>query len=447
MNQSAAHVAARTTAEGLLPALRPHPSRLFVEVTSRCNLNCVMCMKQGGGNTSPDGDLTPEIFAALEPALPTLEALVLNGVGEPLLNRNLERYIGRARALMPAHSWIGFQSNGLLLTQLRAVALVNAGLDRICLSLDGVTPETFRAKRAGGELAGLEHALGAMAAARIICGRPDLQIGIEFVAMRDTLGELPAALAWAAERGANFALVSHLLPYNEAHAGQCAHDLCTDEALALYHAWLAKAEVAGVDISRYFELLWHFDRSPEARRIIAFVTAMREDAQRRGVTLDLKRLLAFDYPLSDEVHDAFAAAQAVAAETGIDLRLPAAAPREQRRCDFVQQGGAFVSWDGLIHPCYYLWHHCRAYASGWLHPVAPRVFGNVAETELLAIWNRPDFRGYRENVLRGDYPFCPGCPTAPCDYVQAEPFAQDCYLNPEPCGACLWSSGLYQCLS
>ena len=32
-----------------IPALREHPSKLFVETTSRCNLNCVMCMKQNGG--------------------------------------------------------------------------------------------------------------------------------------------------------------------------------------------------------------------------------------------------------------------------------------------------------------------------------------------------------------------------------------------------------------
>ena len=430
-----------------IPALRPHPSRLFVEVTSRCNLNCAMCMKQSGGSDGSDGDMSRETFAALEPAFPTLEALVLNGIGEPLLNRNLERHIARARALMPADAWIGFQSNGLLLTQLRAVALVNAGLDRICLSLDGVTPETFRSVRAGGELDAVAHALGAMAAARSICGRPDLQVGIEFVAMRDNLRELPAALRWAAERGASFALVSHLLPYDEAHAEQCAYGLCTDAALSLYHAWLAKAEVAGIDIGRYFELLWKYDRTPAEQRIVAFVTAMREDAQRHGITLDLKRLLSFNYRLSDEVHDSFESARQVAAETGIELRLPAAAPRERRSCDFVEKGGAFVSWDGRVHPCYYLWHHCRAHAAGWLHPVQPRAFDSVADTGLLAIWNRPDFRAYRENVLAGNYPFCPGCPTAPCDYIQAEPFAQDCYLNTEPCGACLWSCGLFQCLS
>jgi putative metalloenzyme radical SAM/SPASM domain maturase len=429
------------------PALRTHPSRLFVETTSRCNLNCFMCMKQSSGSSAAEGDLTPETFALLEPVLPKLDALVLNGIGEPLLNRHLERFISRAKLSLPANAWVGFQSNGQLLTTLRAISLANAGLDRICLSMDGVTPGTFRTLRAGGELAGLDHALGAMTRAKELCGRPDLQVGIEFVVMRENLRELPAAISWAARRGVSFAIVSHLLPFDETHAGHCAYDLCTDEALTLFHVWQSRAEVAGIEIGRYFELLWKYDRTPEEERIVSYVAAMKADAGNRGVTLDLKRLLSFDYERSGELYDVFGEAREEAAEAGIELRLPELSPREQRSCDFISQGSAFVSWDGRVHPCYYLWHHSGSHAGGWLHPVQPKVFGSLCEQGLLEIWNGPEFRAYREQVLKGDYPFCPGCPTAPCDYVQAEPFAQDCHLNREPCGACLWSAGLFQCLS
>ena len=53
------------------PAFREYPSKLFVETTSRCNLNCAMCMKQNDG-AAGDGDLAPDTFAALENAFPTL---------------------------------------------------------------------------------------------------------------------------------------------------------------------------------------------------------------------------------------------------------------------------------------------------------------------------------------------------------------------------------------
>lgn len=429
-----------------IPALREYPSKLFVETTSRCNLGCVMCMKQNPVGAPPDGDLAPATFAALESAFPQLDALVLNGVGEPLLNSRLEQFIGRARELMPAEGWIGFQSNGLLLTELRAMTLADAGLDRICLSLDGVTPATFGSLRAGEELLDLERALGAIASAKSACGRPDLRVGVEYVVMRDNLAELPAALQWAAARGATFAIVSHLHPYDEPHLAQRAYDTCTDEALSLFHVWRNKAELAGVEIRRYFELLWKYNRTAEEQRIVNFVEAMKSDAQYRGIAIDLKRLFAMDFARLEEVAAVFDRAGEVARETGLDLRLPELVPRGRRGCGFVEQGGAFVSRDGGMHPCYQLWHQCRSFANGWLSAVQPRVFGSVTERGILDIWNSREFRGYRENVLRHDYPSCAACNFAPCDYLQGDAFSQDCYVNAEPCGSCLWSSGMFRCL-
>jgi len=84
------------------PCRRPHPTKLFVEVTTRCNLRCAMCVKQSAGQGLAEGDMTEETFARLAPAFPHLEALVLNGIGEPLLNRRLERFVELARRDLPA---------------------------------------------------------------------------------------------------------------------------------------------------------------------------------------------------------------------------------------------------------------------------------------------------------------------------------------------------------
>jgi putative metalloenzyme radical SAM/SPASM domain maturase len=226
-------VAADTTP----PALRRHPSKLFVETTTRCNLSCVMCVKQAEGCGIIDGELAPATFAALEPALPTLEALILNGIGEPLLHPGLEDFIARARALMPAESWIGFQSNGVLLDNARAEALLRAGLDKICLSMDAVSPQKFMQIREGGKLSSLETAMGAIARAKAALGRDDFQLGVEFVLMPGNLQELPGVLTWAAARGAGFALVTHALPYNAAEAVETTYETCSADAIDLFREW------------------------------------------------------------------------------------------------------------------------------------------------------------------------------------------------------------------
>ena len=430
----------------IAPALRDYPSKLFVETTSRCNLSCVMCPKQSSNSASQDGDLKPDTFSALNDIFPNLDAMVLNGIGEPLINVHLEKFIAQAKKQMPGQSWVGFQSNGLLLNNLRSISLVNAGLDRICLSMDGVSPSTFSTIRAGGQLLDLERALSAITSAKSVCSRPDLQIGVEYVVMRDNLEELPAALQWAAERGVSFAIVSHLHPYDEQHLGQCAYDTCTDEALSLFHVWKCKANLAGVEMQRYFKLLWKYKKTPEEQRILSFVDTMRAEAQYRGVPLDLKRLFAVDYSRIEIVDVTFEQAREVARQTGLDLRLPEIVPLGRRSCSFVEQGGAFISWDGSMHPCYQLWHNCHSFANGWQHPVQPLVFGNVVDRGGLDIWNSREFRTYRENVLKHDYPVCAGCNNSPCDLVQNEKFEQDCYVNSEPCGSCLWSSGVFRCL-
>lgn len=429
------------------PAFRKYPSKLFVETTSRCNLNCFMCVKQTADGCITEGDLADTTYARLAEAMPHLDALILNGVGEPLLHPRLEEYIRTAKRRMPSGSWVGFQTNGVLLDDKRAQTLAEAGLDRVGLSLDGVTPETFRRVREGGELASVERAMAFLAAAKRRASRPDLQVGVEFVLMRENLRELPAALRWAAQRGASFALVTHMLPYDSAHAEQAAYDPCSDAALDLFVDWRARAEREGIVLGDYFRALWHFSRSREEQRIVDFVAAMKDAAEKRGIDLDLRRLLAADPARRAEVTEVLAEAEEVAAQTGLDLRLPAESPRHARRCDFIEEGSAFVSWEGDVHPCYFLWHRYRCFAGGWEQQVEPKVFGNLGRQGIREIWNDPSFRRFREGVLGYDHSPCNGCSVAPCDYVQNERFENDCHIREEPCGSCLWCTGLFRCLS
>lgn len=429
-----------------IPAFRGHPSKLFVEVTTRCNMSCAMCVKQTGGGGEPEGDLSMPLFGALAPAFPKLEALILNGVGEPLLHPRLEEMIRSAREKMPRSGRIGFQTNGLLLSPERAVSLARAGLDRICVSIDAVSPETFRKVREGGEMEGVERALAAMSSAKASCGRPDLQVGVEFVVLRGNLRELPGALRWSAARGAAFAIVTHVLPYDPHHGKESAFDRNTDEAIGIFREWEEKGRREGSDIRRYFDILWKYSKTPEEAGILRIVDAMKEDAMGRGVFLDMRKLLSADREHIDRTAEVFAEAGEVARKEGLDLRLPGVSLKEKRSCSFVEEGGAFVSWKGAVSPCYFLWHRYACFAHGWKQSVHPKVFGTLAERGILEIWNAPDFRAFRENVVKYDYPYCSSCSLAPCDYVQTEEFEQDCHIRNVQCGSCMWCMGVFQCM-
>lgn len=428
------------------PARSPHPSKLFVEVTTRCNLRCAMCPREAPGGAIRDGDMSAETFARLAPAFSRLDALILNGIGEPLLHPKLEVFVAEARRGMPASGWVGFQTNGQLLDRARARALAGAGVDRICISADAVTPELFGALRRGGQQARVEEAVAALHEAARRRGRP-IAVGVEFVVMRENLSQLPALVRWAGERGVGFVIATHLLPYDRRLAGAAAYDARSDRVQALYRTWRERAAADGVDLRRYRDVFLRFRPSDEDRRVLAWFRRMAADAAAEGVTVSLDGLLRSDGDVQAEVEETFAAAQAQAQAAGVALTLPAAAPRRERRCEFVEDGGAFVSWDGAVHPCYFLWHRYELHVAGLSKSVRPLAWGSVgAGDDLLALWNADAPRAFREGVLRYDFPFCYDCGVALCDYVQDAEFTQDCHVGTVPCGACPWCTGILRCL-
>ena len=405
-----------------------------------------MCVKQSGTGAVPDGTMSAETFERLAPALPHLDSLVLNGIGESLLHPHLETFIARARPVLPHHAWIGFQSNGMALTEERAASLVDAGLDRICISLDTVSDDSFRSIRKGGELRGIASAFSNLNRAKTRRRGRDLRIGIEFVLMRDNLADLPGAIRWAGKAGASFAIVTQLLPYQQEIAAQAVYDTNTAAAIAIYEQWRAKALREGLDIRRYLDTLTKVGRTPEEEGIVELVGRMRDDAEAQGITLHVDRLLRRDDAWLASAEQVFGEARQAAREAGVELTLPGMAPRNTRKCEFVEGDSAFVSWDGDVHPCYFLWHRYTCYVGGIEKRVKPWVLGRLRDRDILAIWNDAESRTFRDRVLGYRFPFCFDCGFALCDYVGEADFEQDCYIERVPCGACLWCTGLFHCL-
>jgi putative metalloenzyme radical SAM/SPASM domain maturase len=405
-----------------------------------------MCVKQNGIGGIPEGSMSPETFERLSPAFPHLDSIVLNGIGEPLLNPHLESFVTRAKSLLPGHAWVGFQSNGMALDDQRAASLVNAGLDRICLSLDTISDNSFRSIRSGGEMKGIVAAFASLNRARSLLRARDLKIGIEFVLMRDNLAELPYVIRWAGMVGASFAIVSQLLPYQRVLVAQTAYDTNSTAAIAIYEQQRTKALQEGLDIRQYLDVFMKVDRTREEERIVNIVGQMRNDAEAQGITLHVDRLLKRDEEWFAEAARVFDEARQAAREVGIDLTLPGMAPRNTRKCEFVEGDSAFVSWDGNVHPCYFLWHRYACYVGGVEKQVKPWVHGNLGDRDIIAIWNDADTRLFRERVLGYKFPFCYDCGFALCDYAGEADFEQDCYIEQVPCGSCLWCTGLFHCL-
>ncbi len=133
-------------------SLKNRPWRLFqVESAIACNLKCVMCpWREIAKKATDQGIMAPEIWEAIRPYLSQVQSVDFTGGGEPLLQPRLADWIGEAKT---AGCETGFLSNGLLLKEEKLKKILDAGIDWICISMDGATPEMYNKIRVGSNFA------------------------------------------------------------------------------------------------------------------------------------------------------------------------------------------------------------------------------------------------------------------------------------------------------
>ena len=124
------------------------PWRLFqVESAIACNLKCIMCpWREIAKNVENRGIMTPEVWQAIRPYLDRVQSVDFTGGGEPLLQPKLAEWIADATK---AGCETGFLSNGLLLTEEKLKKILAAGINWICISMDGATAEIYNKIRVG----------------------------------------------------------------------------------------------------------------------------------------------------------------------------------------------------------------------------------------------------------------------------------------------------------
>ena len=129
-------------------SLKKRPWRLFqVESAIACNLKCIMCpWREMAKNVENRGIMSQTIWQAIRPYLDRVQSVDFTGGGEPLLQPKLAEWIADATK---AGCQTGFLSNGLLLTEEKLKKILAAGINWICISMDGATAEMYHKIRIG----------------------------------------------------------------------------------------------------------------------------------------------------------------------------------------------------------------------------------------------------------------------------------------------------------
>lgn len=168
------------------PPAPPLPRFAQIEPIGRCNLACGMCTVNHRGDAV--ATLSVERFTALLDAMPDLESLHLQGLGEPMLHPRFFDMVSLAAA---RGIRVSANSNLTLLTPARVQRCIDSGLAALSVSLDGATAATFEAVRHGANFSKVVRNLGRLTDARDAAGSA-LEVRGVMVLMRSNLDELPA---------------------------------------------------------------------------------------------------------------------------------------------------------------------------------------------------------------------------------------------------------------
>ena len=149
-----------------IPTLRGLSLR--VSVTDRCQLRCQYCMPtEGVSLCGKDEILSYEEITALVACLQAefgLTKVRITG-GEPLVRPEIDQLVGLLAALgIPD---LALTTNGLRLAEM-APLLKRAGLHRVNVSLDSLSPETFRRLTGGEDLQGVLDGIDAARAVGLL---------------------------------------------------------------------------------------------------------------------------------------------------------------------------------------------------------------------------------------------------------------------------------------
>lgn len=361
-----------------------HLARIYIEPTTLCNLRCRMCMRDTWNE--PVGHMDAATFRRVLDgvrALPYPPTVFFCGYGEPFAHPEFLDMVRMAKGLgIPVEAI----TNGVLLDEERALALIEAGLDMLWVSIDGASPECYADVRPQGDLARVIGNLERLRALRRQRRAASPQVGIAFVAMKRNLADFSGVLRLEERVGARRFLVTNVYPH-------------TPELLqeTLYARSLN-------------DTLWSRSTIQLARMDLDRDTAWILEPYMKG----------YHGPRLE----------------GLEILWPADA------CPFVTRGSACVRWDGQVSPCLPLMHEHTSYLGDRLRSNAAFSVGSVLDRSLPELWASPEYVALRQRLEDFDFPSCTSCNA--CD--MAGDNQEDCFGDTPPrCGGCLWAQGFIQC--
>ena len=177
-------------------AERP-PVCLYLEVTNRCNLLCETCPRTFE-DLEPPADMSWELFTRIVDQAENVARVVLHGVGEPMLVKDLPRMV---RYLKDRGIYVLFNTNGTLLRPSKFQELIDTGLDELRVSLDAADAKTYKMVRGKDFFGRIVRDVGKFTTFQRQMGATTPRVSLWLTGLKETVQELPEFIRLAHSMG------------------------------------------------------------------------------------------------------------------------------------------------------------------------------------------------------------------------------------------------------
>ena len=372
--------------------------KLYIEPTTKCNLNCKMCFRHTWFD-EPICDLSLEDYRKVLETMPkSVETIFFGGMGEPLFHKDILTMI---RLAAETGAEVELLTNGTLLTETMIHGILDAGLSKLWISIDDL--ETDSSINAASDSSDPEHS-GHNHSGKVLSNIRTLNrirqkstngisLGITFVAMKSNVHQLSKLPFFIAQHLVDEVNVSNISPTDEASQEELLYT-----GLVNMYTGPGKGSVLPTVRLPFFDM-----NIPEAADGIR----------------NLMRKQNFNLYFND---------QPVLRKTGY--------------CKFVREGMTFVRADGRVCPCMALLHNGYTYLHNIRRKITHCSFGSIQDQSLAEIWNSGEYKTFRRKFDDFDFASCLYC--GHCELFGEN--QEDCIGNTHPaCGGCLWAEGVLSC--
>lgn len=245
---------------------RSHPEEIMIELTTRCNYNCIYCFRRNLINER-EGTMDAELALKIidEAAITGVKRISFSGWGEPLLHPDALEILRHAKK---KGLEVLLNTNGYFLKE-KIEELFSIRVDRIVVSIDSPDDNVYKIIRKRGDLARLMEALLRLLELRIEHTSKKPILEIQFTINKYNYGNLYPMIKLAQRIGAFRITVSNIIPLSGEHEERLAcyfNEKCVNEVDKIKMR-LAKISLeTGVEIS-----LPNFNRS-YSERICPYVS-------------------------------------------------------------------------------------------------------------------------------------------------------------------------------